>query len=75
MEEKKSLNEETEIKEICDSEKEEQKIWDMKQELEDYLEEQGIYIRQQASRLSHIPPFAPSVLYFTSKTAGSERFI
>lgn len=46
MEEKKSLNEETEIKEICDSEKEEQKIWDMKQELEDYLEEQGIYIRQ-----------------------------
>lgn len=24
----------------------EQAIWDMKQELEDYLEEQGIYIRQ-----------------------------
>ena len=24
----------------------EEKIWDMKQELEDYLEEQGIYIRQ-----------------------------
>ena len=24
----------------------EEAIWDMKQELEDYLEEQGIYIRQ-----------------------------
>jgi len=24
----------------------EERIWDMKQELEDYLEEQGIYIRQ-----------------------------
>lgn len=24
----------------------EEKIWDMKQELEDYLEEQGIYLRQ-----------------------------
>ena len=26
--------------------KKEEAIWDMKQELEDYLEEQGIYIRQ-----------------------------
>ena len=24
----------------------EEKIWDMKQELEDYLEEQGMYLRQ-----------------------------
>lgn len=24
----------------------EEEIWDMKQDLEDYLEEQGIYIRQ-----------------------------
>lgn len=29
-----------------DTAEKEEKIWDMKQELEDYLEEQGIYIRQ-----------------------------
>ena len=39
----------------------EEAIWDMKQELEDYLEEQGIYIRQQQKRLIgviHDEPFA-----------------
>ena len=31
---------------LLDIAEKEQAIWDMKQELEDYLEEQGIYIRQ-----------------------------
>ncbi len=41
--EKTALYEESTADNIAENE---QKIWDMKQELEDYLEEQGIYIRQ-----------------------------
>lgn len=39
--EKKTVDEQN--KDVADKE---EKIWDMKQDLEDYLEEQGIYIRQ-----------------------------
>ena len=42
MDENKTLNTES----AADIAEKEQAIWDMKQELEDYLEEQGIYIRQ-----------------------------
>ena len=38
----------------------EEAIWDMKQELEDYLEEQGIYIRQQQKRLIGVIHDEPS---------------
>ncbi len=41
--EKTALSEENPADDIAEKE---QAIWDMKQELEDYLEEQGIYIRQ-----------------------------
>ena len=41
--EKTALHNEKPANDIAEKE---QAIWDMKQELEDYLEEQGIYIRQ-----------------------------
>lgn len=41
--EKTVLDNEKPADDIAEKEK---AIWDMKQELEDYLEEQGIYIRQ-----------------------------
>ena len=37
----------------------EQAIWDMKQELEDYLEEQGIYIPMSPSRSRTRPSMRP----------------
>ena len=45
-EDKKRTEEQTVDEQNRDVAKKEEKIWDMKQELEDYLEEQGIYIRQ-----------------------------
>ena len=45
-EDKKRTEEQTVDEQNRDAAKKEEKIWDMKQELEDYLEEQGRYIRQ-----------------------------
>lgn len=42
-EEKNTEYDKTDFRETAEKE---EHIWDMKQELEDYLEEQGIYIRQ-----------------------------
>ncbi len=45
--EKKNIPEEINDKtDFRETEEQEEKIWDMKQDMEDYLEEQGIYIRQ-----------------------------
>ena len=47
IDEKKNIPEEINDKtDFRETEEQEEKIWDMKQDMEDYLEEQGIYIRQ-----------------------------
>lgn len=44
--EKKKAPETADKSDYRQSADKEEAIWDMKQELEDYIEEQGIYIRQ-----------------------------